>query len=39
MLKVNWYSASGSSFVGVEYIIMEKVVGVGMESRWLDMCK
>jgi hypothetical protein len=37
--KVYGYSSSESNAAGVEYIIMEKASGVGLETRWLGMSK
>lgn len=37
--RVFGYSPSDSNELGVEYIIMEKAPGVGLQSRWLEMSK
>ncbi|KAL4779756.1 kinase-like domain-containing protein [Aspergillus varians] len=37
--KLYGYSASASNEVGVEYIIMEKAPGTGLQSLWVDMSK
>lgn len=37
--KVYGYSSTNNNPVGVEFIIMEKAVGLGLETKWLDMIK
>ncbi|KAL1854990.1 hypothetical protein Plec18170_004402 [Paecilomyces lecythidis] len=37
--KLYGYSACNANPAGVEYIIMERAPGVGLETRWLDMSK
>lgn len=37
--KVYGYSPSESNSAGVEYLIMEKAQGVGLQTRWFDMTK
>lgn len=37
--KLYGYSSSDTNPAGVEYIIMEKASGVGLGTRWLNMCK
>lgn len=37
--KVYGYSSCANNPVGVEYILMEKAQGVGLQSRWRDLTK
>ncbi|GAD96296.1 predicted protein [Paecilomyces variotii No. 5] len=37
--KLYGYSATNANPAGVEYIIMERASGVGLETRWLGMSK
>lgn len=37
--KLFGYSSSESNPAGVEYLIMEKAQGVGLQTRWLNMSK
>ncbi|KAJ5558313.1 kinase-like protein, partial [Penicillium sp. DV-2018c] len=37
--KVYGYSSCANNPAGVEYLLMEKAQGVGLQSRWLDLTK